>query len=167
MANMCSGYVKLSGGNITGLLEDLQAATAGIDVELARNLGVDIAKSIGCVAEEQYYFDVVTPFVLEDDSIVIEFWTKWDAKPKQFVCIADRYDVSFAYHYEELGNLIYGVCVYKDGVLTDYCVSSSEINSVLDATEEGGDTDYESLEALVEQKINSSSGVVISLSEVA
>lgn len=74
--------------------------------------------------------------------------------------VADVFRTGFNYYYEELGNLVYGVVKYENGILTDTHVDSRDFD--LFEENEGNETwtfeeniyesEYDILEILLERK---------------
>ncbi len=97
----------------------------------------------------------------EDDTVSYE--TRWSPNIEEMKQIADFYKTGFNYYYEELGNLVYGVARYENGVLTDTYLESSDF-SLFDQIEdedkwifegETYESEYDILEILLERKQNS------------
>lgn len=58
----------------------------------------------------------------------ITFESRWSPIPQEMVRIAQLFDLTFTYEYEEGGNGLYGCYTYdEDGRLYDQCLSDSEV----------------------------------------
>ena len=102
-------------------------------------------------------------FSINWDNDTVSYETRWSPNIEEMKQIADFYKTGFNYYYEELGNLVYGVARYENGVLTDTYLESSDF-SLFDQIEdedkwifegETYESEYDILEILLERKQNS------------
>lgn len=91
---------------------------------------------------------------------ILYYQTKWSPNTATLVKVSDYFGADFIHSYSETGNLICGEASYKNGVLTDISLDSTdfdqyqfddELEIYLFEGEEYGDSD-EILEILLERK---------------
>lgn len=107
------------------------------------------------VGDTGYFFEI------DWQESALCYLTKWSPNIPVVLAVADRYDAGFVYHYEELAMGIYGVAIYRKGVLNDVCLASEDFEqySYNDNTQtyvfEGADYDHdwEVLEVLLQRKV--------------
>lgn len=105
-----------------------------------------------------YFFDI---YQNEGDTGIFQYQTKWSPNLEIVQKIAEYYKVNFVQDYEEMGNLIYGKAMYKNGKLTDIYLDDEdfeqyEYDEETDCYHFEGETyesDCEILETLLERKI--------------
>ena len=100
-------------------------------------------------------------FSINWDNDTVSYETKWSPNIEEMKQIADYYKTGFNYYYEELGNLVYGVVRYENGMLADTFLDTSDFNLF---TENDNDTwmfevqtyesEFDILEILLEKKQN-------------
>lgn len=54
------------------------------------------------------------------------YLTKWSPNIPVVLAVADQYEAGFVYQYEELAMGIYGVAIYRNGVLNDIYLTSED-----------------------------------------
>ena len=104
-----------------------------------------------------YFFDVS----LENVSYNFNYQTRWSPNTEILLLIAEYYKVDFIYHYEEIGNQIYGVTVYSNNELKEICLEEEDFEQydyheetdTYTFEEEKYKSDYEILEILLKRKI--------------
>ena len=163
MANWCRNDIQFEGEqkNIDSVQKVFQKM---IDIEARTNQGqrfLLIEKS----ANLNYLFNIC----FNEGGENLSFETKWSPDPKQFIIIAQMFNVSFTYSAEEMGNNIY--CEYKynpeENILYDrelsgedfinslVCENESHTKDMDECSEEKEcfyDTDYEYLDDLLMDK---------------
>ena len=101
-------------------------------------------------------------FSINWDNDTVSYETKWSPNFEEMKQIADYYKTEFNYYYEELGNLVYGVARYENGILTDTFLDNSDFdlfNQIEDEDKwmfEGQtyESEFDILEILLERKQN-------------
>jgi hypothetical protein len=63
-----------------------------------------------------YFFDL---YLDNDNTEVFQYQTKWSPNIEIVQKIAEHYKLDFVQDYEEMGNLIYGQTIYRNGILQD------------------------------------------------
>ena len=98
------------------------------------------------------------PYVNDEDEnyIILIFESRWNPIPNDMVRIAEVFDLSFEYDYEESGNHIYGKYLFNDGELTDQCPTEDELATCLYKEEDDEDDEmsgfnYEKLYGIIER----------------
>tara|TARA_R110000772_G_scaffold17332_4_gene48368 strand:+ start:593 stop:1123 length:531 start_codon:yes stop_codon:yes gene_type:complete len=163
MANWCRNDIQFEGEqkNIDRVQKVFQKM---MDIEERTNQGqrfLLIEKN----TDLNYLFDIV----FDEGSENLSFETKWSPDPKQFIIIAQMFNVSFTYSAEEMGNNIY--CEYKynpeENILYDrelggedfenarVCENESHTKDMDECDEDKNcyyETDYEYLDDLLMDK---------------
>lgn len=89
------------------------------------------------------------------------YLTKWSPNIPVVIAVAKQYNAGFIYRYEELGMGIYGVAIYRKGVLIDIYLASEDFEqySYSDNGQtyvfegEDYDNDWDVLEILLQRKV--------------
>ena len=105
-----------------------------------------------------YFFDLYSD---KDNTEVFQYQTKWSPNIEIVQEIAKHYKVDFVQDYEEMGNLIYGQTIYRNGILQDIYLKDEdfeqyEYNEETDKYHFEGkiyESDCDILETLLERKI--------------
>lgn len=155
MANWCSNTVVFGGSpeTITAIQELFQAMKEKEDKTKEGQLPEFVPDTNG-----GYFFNI---YWNEGDEGIYQYETKWSPNTEILQAIAKRYKVDFVQDYEEMGNLVYGKTLYKDGILTDTYLDDDDLDQYEFDEEtdlyhfegEEYDSDYEILETLLERKI--------------
>ena len=98
--------------------------------------------------QECYFFDIAW----EED--VLFYSTRWVPNTDHLIEVAEFYGADFRHHYAETASSIYGISVYRDGVLTTTDLDSSDFDGY-DLEEDTGlyrfeDKLYESSEEILD-----------------
>ena len=107
-----------------------------------------------------YFFDLYSD---KDNTEVFQYQTKWSPNIEIVQEIAKHYKVDFVQDYEEMGNLIYGQTIYRNGILQDIYLKDEdfeqyEYNEETDKYHFEGkihESDCDILETLLDRKIKS------------
>lgn len=151
MANWCYNFLQFEGNseavnNLMALFMELEsrekATTHG-------QLPDFIAEKAGFMSSINCYEDNVS------------YETRWWPNVEVIVQITEKFKLGFTLSYNELDNLIFGEYVYKNSVLTDFCLDSADFD-LYDINPENEDTwlfegevylsDFEILDILLERR---------------
>jgi hypothetical protein len=152
MANWCYNKITFEGSsNVIEQLKKLFEALAEKEVKEEHGQLPDFVQN-----GERFMFCINWEY----DTLSYE--TRWSPNVEEMKQVADFFKTNFTYYYEELGNLVYGVVRYENGVLTDTFLDSADFD--LFEENEGSDTwtleeniyesEYDILELLLERKEN-------------
>ena len=154
MANWCSNSVAFEGN---------ETALEQVRLEFIKMQILENEENCGQLPEfildkkRGYFFDIL----LEDGGCIFNYQTRWSPNTEVLTQIAERFNVDFVYHYEEIGNQIYGVSVYSNNELTEICLEEEDFeqydyNEETDTyffEEKNYESDFEILEILLKRKI--------------
>ena len=154
MANWCSNSVAFEGNDTA--LEQVRLEFIKMQLRENKESGGQLPEFISD-KNKGYFFDVS----LENVGCNFNYQTRWSPNTEILLLIAEYYKVDFIYHYEEIGNQIYGVAVYSNNELTEICLEEEDFeqykcNEETDTyffEEENYESDYEILEILLKRKI--------------
>lgn len=68
-------------------------------------------------------------FEIDVQDSQITYLTKWSPNLSVLVAVADQFGVSFIYNYQELCMCIYGMAIYRNGVLHDIALEMADFGS--------------------------------------
>lgn len=100
------------------------------------------------------YMFSISNININEGCLIFNFDSRWNPIPNDIIRIAELFNLTFIYDYEESGNMLHGKYTfeYEDGVgnLYEQTLSDSEINSCYEE-EEDEDTiiNYEKMESLL------------------
>jgi hypothetical protein len=168
MANWCSNHVCFTGEekNIENLSKLFEKT---IDMEKKTEDGQTLFGLEKVIDGFMFNIEIVD---LVEDSLCISFESKWDSIVNDIVRIAELFNLTFEYDYEEGGNNIYGkyTFTHEEGypILYNQIPTEAEIESCKfheegDEPDEKNGFDWELLESLIEQ----SSMEVIQIKRIA
>jgi hypothetical protein len=155
MANWCSNTVAFEGKpeSINEIHQLFRAMAEKQEQENIGQLPAFVLKS-----NKGYFFGIWQ----EDDNLgMVQYQTKWSPNIEILEKIAEYYKVDFTLDYEEMGNLIYGKAIYKNGVRNDIYLEDEDFEQYQYNEEEdcylfeseSYESDCEILETLLERKI--------------
>ena len=153
MANWCSNSVAFEGN---------ETALEQVKLEFRKMIAKEQKENCGQLPEyisdkRGYFFDLIW----EESDCTFSYQTKWSPNTEILKQIAERFKVDFVYHYEEIGNQIYGLAVYSDDELTEIDLEDvdfeqyyyQEESDTYYFEEENYESDAEILETLLKRKI--------------
>jgi hypothetical protein len=149
MANWCYNVVTFDNSNVLEQLKILFESLAEKCEKEEKGQLPDFIQN-----GERFMFNI------NWDNDTVSYETRWSPNIEEMKQIADFYKTGFNYYYEELGNLVYGVARFENGVLTDTYLESSDF-SLFDQIEdedkwifegETYESEYDILEILLERK---------------
>ena len=153
MANWCSNSVAFEGNETA--LEQVKLEFIKMQIrENKENCG-QLPEFI--LDKRGYFFDLIW----EESDCTFSYQTKWSPNTEILKQIAERFKVDFVYHYEEIGNQIYGLAVYSDDELTEIDLEDEDFeqyyyqeeSDTYYFEEENYESDAEILETLLKRKI--------------
>lgn len=111
MPNWCSNFVTFQGdeANIKRLRKALKKHKKEEEGFILPCVKIDKCNS------NPYIFELY-----DEESDTIQFETKWSPNIDAIHQIAKHYKLNYEHEYEEMGCLLYGKTVYKDGELSTY-----------------------------------------------
>ena len=153
MANWCTNNITFNGDKKSiSILEKLVLKT--IDLENITDKG-QLLYSITESDNDIYMFSLNINDVTEEE-ISLSFESRWNPSPNHMVRIADIFELTFEYWYEESGNCIYGKYNYKNNILTDQCLTEEDVNECRfkedwDEEDEVSGLNYDLIESMIEE----------------
>lgn len=104
-----------------------------------------------------YMFDIEIQTSCKE-ALVFSFQSRWAPIPNDIVRIAEIYDLTFEYVYEEGGMELYGKYIYEEGSLEEYALSEDQIEACKTPEdpedEESGYIDYEQIELTLNELVD-------------
>lgn len=154
MANICSNRVVFEG--TPEAIQNVQVVFLSMKVKEEATGKGQIPFFLS--SEEGYFFNL---YQNEGEDGIFEYQTRWSPNTENLQIIAERFGLGFTHWYEEMGCLIYGVTVLRNGELTDtylddddfnrYCYSEDDDAYYFEG--EAYESNLEILETLLERKI--------------
>ena len=132
MANWCSNWVTLSGGNVPAFMEDVKALEQQC---IKEKQGVRLSED----KDSRYLFDFYT-----DNTDGFSFSTKWSPDFDTLRILAKKHKVTVTNRYEEFGCGIYGEwqCDGAEDSEIDVCLTDDEIDLVMEIDEDNSIWEY-------------------------
>lgn len=152
MANWCLNTVRFEADET--VIEKIRL----FFIEMAEK---EILKNQGQLPE---FYHSKTGYLFEIDwqEPSLTYLTKWSPNPMVMVAVAQTYGANFKYQYEELNMGIYGVAIYRNGVLQDIHLEGDDFGAfdydeqsecyVFEGANYRDDADI--LEILLQRKVN-------------
>lgn len=122
MANWCNNMVAFE-GSTEAIKQVTELFKAMAEKEKTENAGQlpDFIKD-----DDGYFFHIDWD---EEDEGFFRYETRWSPNIVIVKKIAERLHLNFTYDYEELGFLVFGRAIYKDGVLNDVCLADVDFEA--------------------------------------
>ncbi len=144
MANICNNYIEFFGEKH--------------NIEEAKNLFLELMYE---QADASCRLLDVFVSLWDDNSLIVEFSTKWSPEIDMMKDIAIKHKLSFILDYEELGNGLCGRAEYLMGTLVETILDEEDLNKFSYSSEDDSyifegtkyDNMYEILDILLSRKV--------------
>jgi len=137
MANWCSNTVDFSGSkkNINNLHQLFEKT---VEIQNKSSLGQLLFSLEGVI--DGYMFTINYDLV-DEDYLQVTYESKWNPIPHDMVRIAQMFELTFIYNYQEEGNQLYGVYNFDGTDLSYKTLSDEELEECTYVVGDTGDVD--------------------------